>query len=107
MIEVVACDADMSNGTSELLAKEFPERQINVGIAEQNMVNVAVEIATTGKLVYANTYSVFTSMRSSEQIRTFACYPNINLRVIRGARRVNSGHGRPHSSNNGRYGYNE
>ena len=81
---VVACDADMSVDTSEFLAKEFPDRQINVGIAEQNLINVSVGIASTGKLVYANTYSVFASMRASEQIRTFACYPNINIRVIAG-----------------------
>jgi transketolase len=47
-------------------------------------MNVAIGIATTGKLVYANTYSVFASMRACEQVRTFACYPNINLRVIAG-----------------------
>jgi transketolase len=47
-------------------------------------MNVSIGIATTGKLVYANTYSVFASMRACEQIRTFACYPNLNLRVIAG-----------------------
>jgi transketolase len=82
--KVIACDADMSNGTSEYLAKEFPLRQVEVGIAEQNLMNVAIGIATTGKLVYANTYSAFASMRACEQVRTFACYPNINLRVIAG-----------------------
>jgi transketolase len=82
--KVVACDADMSNGTSEYLAKEFPLRQVEVGIAEQNLMNVSIGIASTGKLVYANTYSAFASMRACEQIRTFACYPNINLRVIAG-----------------------
>jgi transketolase len=81
---VVACDADMSMDTSEFLAKEFPKRQVDVGIAEQNLMNVSIGIATTGKLVYANTYSVFASMRACEQIRTFACYPKINLRVIAG-----------------------
>jgi transketolase len=82
--DVVACDADMSNDTSEFLAREFPQRQVDVGIAEQNLMNVAIGIATTGKLVYANTYSAFASMRACEQIRTFACYSNINLRVIAG-----------------------
>jgi transketolase len=82
--KVVACDADMSSGTSEYLAKEFPLRQVDVGIAEQNLMNVAIGIATTGKLVYANTYSAFASMRACEQVRTFACYPNLNLRVIAG-----------------------
>jgi transketolase len=82
--KVVACDADMSSGTSEYLTKEFPSRQIDVGIAEQNLMNVAIGIATTGKLVYANTYSAFASMRACEQVRTFACYPNLNLRVIAG-----------------------
>ena len=82
--QVVACDADMCINTSEFFAKEFPDRQIEVGIAEQNLMNVAAGIASTGKLVYANTYSVFASMRASEQIRTFACYPNLNLRIIAG-----------------------
>jgi transketolase len=82
--KVVACDADMRSGTSEYLTKEFPSRQIDVGIAEQNLMNVAIGIATTGKLVYANTYSAFASMRACEQVRTFACYPNLNLRVIAG-----------------------
>jgi transketolase len=81
---VVACDADMSLDTSEFLAKEFPQRQINVGIAEQNLMNVSIGIATTGKLVYANTYSAFASMRACEQVRTFACYPKINIRIIAG-----------------------
>jgi transketolase len=81
---VVACDADMSGDTSEFLAREFPLRQVEVGIAEQNLMNVAIGIAATGKLVYANTYSAFASMRACEQVRTFACYPNLNLRVIAG-----------------------
>jgi transketolase len=81
---VVACDADMSMDTSEFLAREFPQRQVDVGIAEQNLMNVAIGIATTGKLVYANTYSAFASMRACEQVRTFACYPNLSLRVIAG-----------------------
>jgi transketolase len=72
----------MSLDTSELLAKEFPQRQVEVGIAEQNLMNVAIGIATTGKLVYANTYSVFASMRACEQIRTFACYSNINIKIV-------------------------
>ena len=81
---VVACDADMCVDTSEFFAKEFPHREVNVGIAEQNLMNVAAGIASTGKLVYANTYSVFASMRASEQVRTFSCYPNLNLRIIAG-----------------------
>ena len=46
---VIAVDADMCLDTSEFFAKEFPSRQIDVGIAEQNLMNVAAGIATTGK----------------------------------------------------------
>jgi transketolase len=81
--DVVVCEADIGKSTKTCyFAKEFPERYINAGIAEQNLMNMAVGLASAGKTVFASTYSVFASMRACEQIRTFACYPNINIKIV-------------------------
>ncbi|NCB52972.1 MAG: transketolase family protein [Clostridia bacterium] len=80
---IIVCEADIGKSTKTCyFAKEFPERYVNVGIAEQNLMNMAVGLASTGKTVFASTYSVFASMRACEQIRTFACYPNINIKIM-------------------------
>jgi transketolase len=81
--DIVVCEADIGKSTKTCyFAKEFPGRYINVGIAEQNLMNMAVGLASAGKTVFASTYSVFASMRACEQIRTFACYPNINIKIV-------------------------
>jgi transketolase len=81
--DIVVCEADIGKSTkTSYFAQEFPERYINAGIAEQNMMNMAVGLASAGKTVFASTYSVFASMRACEQIRTFACYPNINIKIV-------------------------
>ena len=46
------------------------------------MINMAVGLTSIGKTVFASTYSVFASMRACEQIRTFACYPNIPIKIV-------------------------
>jgi transketolase len=80
---IVVCEADIGKSTKTCyFAKEFPERYINAGIAEQNMMNMAIGLASAGKTVFVSTYSVFASMRACEQIRTFACYPNINIKIV-------------------------
>jgi transketolase len=80
---IVVCEADIGKSTKTCyFAKEFPERYLNAGIAEQNMLNMAVGLASAGKTVFVSTYSVFASMRACEQIRTFACYPNINIKIV-------------------------
>ncbi len=68
----------------DLMKEEFPERCFEVGIAEQNMIMVAAGLAATGKTVFATSYSVFTSMRALEQLRTFVAYPNLNVKVVAG-----------------------
>ena len=80
---IVVCEADIGKSTKTCyFAKAFPERYVNAGIAEQNMLNMAIGLASTGKTVFVSTYSVFASMRACEQIRTFACYPNINIKIV-------------------------
>lgn len=84
-IDVVAVTADTSKSMGvNLLASKYPERCFNCGIAEQNMMMVAAGLATTGKISFAVSYSVFTSMRALEQLRTFICYPNLNVKIVGG-----------------------
>ena len=71
---VVLC-ADLSDSTrSSLFAKEFPERYIQVGVAEQNMATIASGIAATGKTVFISSYAAFSPGRNNEQIRTTISY---------------------------------
>ncbi|WHH57324.1 transketolase family protein [Petroclostridium sp. X23] len=81
--DFVVMDADIAKSCStDLFHKAFPERSYNFGIAEQNFMAIAAGYASTGATVFAATYSVFASMRACEQIRTFICYPKLNVRVI-------------------------
>ena len=82
-IAAVAADTSKSMCT-EILGKKYPERSFDFGIAEQNMMMIAAGLAASGKVVFAASYSVFTSMRVTEQLRTFICYPNLNVKVLAG-----------------------
>ena len=84
-LDVVAVSADTSKSMfTTLLREEYPERFIDAGIAEQNMMMIAAGLAATGKIAFAASYSVFTSMRCCEQLRTFIAYPNLNVKIIAG-----------------------
>lgn len=82
-VAAIAADTAKSMYTT-LLKEEYPDRAIDVGIAEQNMMMMASGLASAGKIAFAASYSVFTSMRCSEQLRTFAAYPKLNVNVIAG-----------------------
>lgn len=79
-IYVVDCDISKAMKTGAFAA-EFPERHVNVGIAEQNAATLAAGLATMGKIAFLSTYAVFGSMRALEQVRTSACYPNLNVKI--------------------------
>lgn len=84
-LDVVAVAADTSKSMEvDILKKKYPTRCYDCGIAEQDMVMISAGFATTGKTVFATSYSAFTSMRSLEQLRTFVCYPNLNVKIIAG-----------------------
>lgn len=73
---VVLC-ADLSESTrSEWFQKEFPQRFIEMGVAEQNMASVASGLAAAGKVVFISSYAVFSPGRNNEQIRTTISYNN-------------------------------
>ena len=84
-MDIVAVAADTSKSMcTSVLKEKYPERTYDCGIAEQNMVMIASGLASTGKIVFAASYSTFTSMRSLEQLRTFVCYPNLNVKILAG-----------------------
>ena len=78
----VVCNADTKTCGLEKFGKYFPEREFSFGIAEQNLVNGAAGLAACGNKVFLATFAVFASMRACEQVRTFVCYPNLNVTVI-------------------------
>jgi transketolase len=61
--------------------KKFPERFINVGIAENNLIGIASGLAIVGFIPFISTYGVFSTGRPWEQIRTTICYSNLNVKI--------------------------
>ena len=78
----VVCSADTKTCGLENFGKLFPGREFSFGIAEQNLVGSAAGLAACGNKVFLATFAVFASMRACEQVRTFVCYPNLNVTVI-------------------------
>jgi len=80
---VVALCADLTESTrTNLFADAYPERFIQVGIAEQNMVSVASGMASCGKIPFIASYAMFSPGRSWEQVRTTIAYNNANVKII-------------------------
>jgi transketolase len=71
--------------------KAYPRRALNVGIAEQNMINMAAGLASLGYLVFATSHAPFATMRVLEQIRTFLCYPKLNVKIAGGIGGLSAG----------------
>lgn len=79
---VVVLTADLAGATkTSLFEKEFPDRFINVGIAEQNMIGISAGLATTGKIPFASTFAMFAAGRAYDQIRNSVAYPNLNVKI--------------------------
>ena len=79
---IVVLDADLAGSTkTAVFGKAFPERHINCGIAEGNMMSVAAGLATTGKTVFASSFAMFASGRAYEQIRNSIGYPGLNVKI--------------------------
>ncbi len=79
---VVVLDADLSKSTkTESFQKVYPDRFINCGIAEGNMVSVAAGLASCDKIVFASSFAMFASGRAFEQIRNSVCYPKLNVKI--------------------------
>ena len=80
---VVGLCADLTESTNmNFFAEKFPERFIQVGVAEQNLVTTASGMAVMGKIPFCGSYAVFSPGRNWEQIRTTICYNNANVKII-------------------------
>lgn len=78
---VVLC-ADLSDSTrAAMFQKVFPERFIETGIAEQNMMGLAAGLALAGKIPFVSTYAVFCPGRNWDQLRVSVCYSNANVKI--------------------------
>jgi transketolase len=81
--DVVALSADVSNSDFSFMFQEaFPDRFINVGIAEQSLVDVAAGLAFCGKIPLANTFAFLFATRALEMVRTHLCYGRANVKLM-------------------------
>ena len=79
---VVVLDADLAGATKTgIFKKAFPERHIDCGIAEGNMMGVAAGLATCGKVVFASSFAMFAAGRAFEQVRNSIGYPHLNVKI--------------------------
>ena len=80
---LVVLDADLKESTQSVqFEKVYPDRFLNIGVAEQNMVGIAAGLALSGKLPVAHSFASFISMRACEQVRTSVAYPNLNVKFV-------------------------
>ena len=79
---LVVLDADLAGATKTgVFKKAFPERHIDCGIAESNMMGIAAGLATTGKVPFASTFAMFAAGRAFEQVRNSIGYPHLNVKI--------------------------
>ena len=80
--DIVVLDADLAAATKTAMFKNvFPERHIDCGIAECNMVGVAAGLAATGMVPFASSFAMFAAGRAFEQIRNSVGYPKLNVKI--------------------------
>jgi transketolase len=80
---VVALCADLTESTKmDAFAKEFPDRFVEIGVAEQNLVTVAAGMAAMGKIPFTSSYAAFSPGRNWEQIRTTICLNDSNVKIV-------------------------
>src|SRR5271166_7048987 len=80
---IVALDADLSKSTyTHFFAKEFPHRFFECGIAEANMVAIGAGLASSGKIPFVSSFSVFLLNKGFEQLRVTAAFPNVNVKLV-------------------------
>ncbi len=80
--DVVVLDADLAAATKTgVFKKAFPQRHIDCGIAECNMIGVAAGLASTGKVPFASSFAMFAAGRAFEQVRNSVGYPKLNVKI--------------------------
>lgn len=79
---LVVLDADLAAATKTgIFKKAYPERHIDCGIAECNMVGIAAGMATTGKIPFVSSFAMFAAGRAFEQVRNSVGYPRLNVKI--------------------------
>ena len=79
---VVVLDADLAAATKTgVFKKEFPERHIDCGIAECNMVGMGAGLAASGMIPFVSTFAMFAAGRAYEQVRNGVGYPHLNVKI--------------------------
>ncbi len=80
--DLIVLDADLAAATKTgIFKKAFPERHIDCGIAECNMVGIAAGLAATGKIPFVSSFAMFAAGRAFEQIRNSVGYPKLNVKI--------------------------
>ncbi len=80
--DILVLDADLAKATKTITFKKaFPDKFIDCGIAEGNMVGVAAGLATTGYTVFASSFAMFAAGRAFEQVRNSVAYPKLNVKI--------------------------
>ena len=80
--DLIVLDADLAAATKTgMFKKAYPDRFIDVGIAEGNMIGVAAGLAAAGKLVFASSFAMFAAGRAFEQVRNSVGYPHLNVKI--------------------------
>ena len=79
---LVVLDADLAEATKTgVFKKKYPERHIDCGIAESNMIGIAAGLSLTGKIPVASTFAMFAAGRAFEQVRNSVGYPHLNVKI--------------------------
>jgi len=80
--DIVALVGDLTDSTMvSFFAKEFPDRFIEMGVAEQNMMTAAAGLSLVGKIPFLATYGAFATCRCADQIRVTVCYSDLNVKI--------------------------
>ncbi len=81
--DIVVLDADLAASTkTNMFMKAHPERFIDCGIAEANMISIAAGLATCGKIPFAASFAMFSAGRAFEQVRNSVGYPHLNVKIV-------------------------
>ncbi|MBD5464702.1 MAG: transketolase family protein [Lachnospiraceae bacterium] len=79
---LVVLDADLAGATkTSMFQQAYPDRHIDCGIAESNMVGIAAGLATMGKIPFASSFAMFAAGRAFEQVRNSVGYPRLNVKI--------------------------
>ena len=80
--KIVVLDADLAAATKTgMFKKAYPDRHIDCGIAECNMIGIAAGLAATGKVPFASSFAMFAAGRAFEQVRNSVGYPHLNVKI--------------------------